>query len=303
MSPFWIGFIGLLILANVAGAVWLLLWTAKRRPGDPKPDDTSHYWDGDITEFNKPMPRWWINSFYLTIVFGIAYFAWYGGLGTLGGWGGWSSQAEHAQEKAHWDEQLALSLQAFANKPIDRLALDPRALEIGRSIFSNTCAACHGSSGQGAIGYPNLADSVWHWGGTPEAITASVLDGRQAAMPALGGAVGGPPGVRELAVYVQSLSGEYADPQLAAAGASRFSGICAACHGADAKGNAALGAPDLTDRYTLYGRDAQSIRDTINNGRSGQMPAHAALLGDTRARLAAAYVWSLSHPPVQVAQP
>ncbi len=303
MSVWWISFIAVLIGANIIGLVWLLMWTSKRRPGDPQPEDTSHYWDEDITEYNKPMPRWWINSFYLTILFGIGYFAWYGGLGSLAGFGEWSSRAEHARERDYWDKQLAQSLQAFADKPIDQLAQDPKALEIGRSIFGNTCAGCHGSSGQGAIGYPNLADNVWHWGGAPEAITTSVLAGRQGMMPALGGAVGGAQGVRELTVYVQSLSGEVADPELAAAGAARFAGICAACHGPAGKGNPAMGAPDLTDRYTLYGRDAQSIRDTINKGRNGQMPAHAPILGETRARLAAAYVWSLSNRPATVAPP
>ncbi len=303
MSAGWIVLIGLLIVLNIAGAVWLLLWTAKRRPGDPKPTDTSHVWDGDLTEYNKPMPRWWINAFYLTIVFGIGYFAWYGGLGSLSGWGGWSSRGEHAQDKAHWDEQISRSLQAFADQPIDQLAANPQALSVGRSVFANTCAACHGSSGRGALGYPNLADDRWQWGGSAEAITATVLNGRQAAMPALGAAVGGDPGIRELAVYVQSLSGELADPELAAAGAARFAGICAACHGPQGKGNPALGAPDLTDQYTLYGRDAASIRHTIKHGRNGQMPAHAAILGETRARLAAAYVWSFSNASAAAGPP
>ena len=187
-------------------------------------------------------------------------------------------------------------MEAYAGLPIDQLARDPKALSVGRSIFGNTCAACHGSSGQGAIGYPKLTDDSWQWGGTPEAITATVLNGRQAVMPALGAAVGGDAGVRQLAIYVQSLSGEYADPDLAAAGEVKFAGICAACHGANGKGNPAVGAPDLTDRYSLYGNDAQTLRATIDKGRNGQMPAHAAILGDTRARLAAAYVWSLTHP-------
>ena len=296
MSAIWPLFIGVLVLINILFVSWLLWSTSRRRPGDPAPDQTSHYWDEDITEYNKPMPRWWIVGFYLTIVFGVAYLAWYGGFGTTLGVGGWSSQAEHAQDESDWNARMAESFKPFAGQSIDLLAADPTALSLGRSIFANTCAACHGSSGQGAIGYPNLTDASWQWGGAPAEILTSVLQGRQAMMPPLGAAVGGEPGIRELAVYVQSLSGETADRKLAAAGQSRFGGICAACHGPAGKGNPLLGAPDLTDRSTLYGSDAQSIRATIREGRHGVMPAHAALLGDTRARLAAAYAWSLSQP-------
>jgi len=296
MNAAWSWFIIVLVVINLAGISFLLWWTGKRRPGDPAPEDTSHYWDGDITEYNKPMPRWWINSFWLTLIFGIGYFAWYGGFGSFGAFGGWSSRGEHAQDQAHWGARLAATLKPYAGQSIDALAADPAALAIGRSIFANTCAACHGSSGQGAVGYPNLTDSIWHWGGSPDQVLASVLNGRQAAMPALGAAVGGEQGIRELAVHVQALAGEYADPDLAAAGAARFAGVCAACHGPEGKGNALLGAPDLTDRYTLYGNDAPTIRQIIRDGRNGQMPAHVALLGETRARLAAAYAWSLSQP-------
>jgi cytochrome c oxidase cbb3-type subunit III len=157
-------------------------------------------------------------------------------------------------------------------------------------------------SAQGAIGYPNLTDSIWHWGGAPEQILETILNGRQAAMPGWEAALGGPQGVTEVAVYLQSLRGERIDAGLARAGELKFAGICVSCHGADGKGNQALGSPDLTDDYWLYGDSIAAIKQSIALGRNGAMPAHAPIIGETRARLVAAYVWSLSHTPTDLAQ-
>ena len=295
MSRAWSMYVIALVVLNIVGCVWLIWWTARRRPGDPGATDTSHVWDGDLTEYNKPMPRWWINLFYLTIVFTIGYLAWYPGFGAFAGSSGWTSAKEHDADKAAEDKKLAATFAPYADKPIDAIAQDPKALKLGKAIFSNTCATCHGSSAQGAIGYPNLTDDIWHWGGSPEQILETVLNGRQAAMPAWESALGGPQGVTEVAVYLQSMRGEKVDSSLANAGKSRYDTICVSCHGADGKGMQALGSPDLTDDYWLYGDDARAIETSIALGRNGAMPAHAPIIGDTRARLVAAYVWSLSH--------
>jgi cytochrome c oxidase cbb3-type subunit 3 len=178
---------------------------------------------------------------------------------------------------------------------IDEIAKDPAAVAFGASIFANNCAMCHGSDARGAKGFPNLTDGDWQWGGTPDDILTSILKGRQAAMPALAPAIGGDTGVTEVAAYVQSLSGIKADPALAAAGKVKFEGVCAACHGVEGKGNPVLGAPNLTDDIWVYGSDFASIREAITLGRAGMMPAHEPIIGETRTRLAAAYVWSLSH--------
>jgi cytochrome c oxidase cbb3-type subunit 3 len=155
---------------------------------------------------------------------------------------------------------------------------------------------CHGSDARGARGYPNLADKHWQWGSTPDAILATILDGRKANMPPFAKALGGESDVVATAVHVQSLSGMPVDPLLAGIGKGHFSGICAACHGADGKGNPAIGSADLTDDYWLYGNRVEDIRAAIELGHNGEMPAHRALLGETRARLVGAYMWSLSHP-------
>jgi cytochrome c oxidase cbb3-type subunit 3 len=240
------------------------------------------------------MPRWWINLFYLTIVFSIGYLIYYPGMGAFAGTSGWSSAREHDADKAAADARIEAGLQRFAGQPPEAMARDPEALRHGRTIFANHCATCPGSDARGAKGFPDLTDSVWHWGGSPQAVLTSVLEGRQAAMPPLGAALGGDVGITETAVYVQSLAGQKVDPSLAAAGKVRFAGICAACHGADGSGNAALGAPDLSDAVWLYGGDFAAIRESIANGRNGMMPAHGPILGETRARLVAAWVLAQS---------
>ena len=165
MTSGWTWYIIFLVALNIGGCAWLLWWTSRRRPGDPKPEDTSHVWDGDITEYNKPLPKWWINLFYLTIIFAIGYLFWFGGLGAVKAYSGWTSTGEHDARKAINDARLEKTFAPYAGQAIDVLAKDPQALALGRSIFGNTCATCHGSSGQGAQGYPNLTDGVWHWGG------------------------------------------------------------------------------------------------------------------------------------------
>jgi cytochrome c oxidase cbb3-type subunit 3 len=296
MSGAWSWYVIALVALNIVGSAWLLWWTGRRHAGDPPADATSHHWDGDLTEYNKPLPRWWINLFWITIVFALAYLVWYPGLGNFAGKGGWSSRAQHAAEAKAAEKKLAQAFAGYAQQPIDVIARDPAAVATGQRIFANTCAMCHGSDARGARGYPNLADKHWQWGSTPDAILATILDGRKANMPPFAKALGGESDVVATAVHVQSLSGMPVDPLLAGIGKGHFSGICAACHGADGKGNPAIGSADLTDDYWLYGNRVEDIRAAIELGHNGEMPAHRALLGETRARLVGAYVWSLSHP-------
>ena len=301
MTSGWTWYIIFLVALNIGGCAWLLWWTSRRRPGDPKPEDTSHVWDGDITEYNKPLPKWWINLFYLTIIFAIGYLFWFGGLGAVKAYSGWTSTGEHDARKAINDARLEKTFAPYAGQAIDVLAKDPQALALGRSIFGNTCATCHGSAGKGAIGYPNLTDNVWHWGGSPEQVLQSVLDGREGVMPPWGKileGMGGADATDYVIAHVRALGENGGDARgdfAAARGKALYEGVCVACHGVDGKGNQALGAPDLTDDYWMYGDSREALREGIANGHHGIMPAHRALLGETRARLAAAYVWSLSH--------
>jgi cytochrome c oxidase cbb3-type subunit 3 len=302
MSGAWSIYLIALIVLNIGGCVWLLWWTARRRPGNPAPTDTSHVWDGDLTEYNKPLPKWWINLFFLTIVFAIGYLVWYPGFGNFRGVGHWTSASEHAVQKEAEDAKLAETFRPYDGKPIDMLALDPHAVALGRSIFSNNCSTCHGSTAQGAIGYPNLTDSIWHWGGTPDRVLQTVLDGREGVMPSWGKVLtgmGGDNAVDYVVAYVRTLSAPdtLQNNYMAAQGKPLFESLCVGCHGPAGKGNPQMGAPDLTDDYWLYGSSTEALHETITNGRHGAMPAWRPLLGETRARLVAAYVWSLSHTP------
>ncbi|KAF1709256.1 cytochrome-c oxidase, cbb3-type subunit III [Pseudoxanthomonas kalamensis DSM 18571] len=301
MSLGWTLFVIVIVAINIFGCLWLLWWTARRRPGDPAPEETSHVWDADLTEYNKPLPKWWINLFYLTILFAFGYLFWYGGLGGIAGYSQWSSAREHDVEKAAQDARLEETFRPYANQPIDQLARDPTALSLGRSIFNNNCALCHGSSGQGAIGYPNLTDDIWHWGGSPDRILQTVLDGREGIMPPWASVLtstGGENAVDYTVAYVRTLGNPelLRNDYMAAQGKKLYEGVCVACHGVDGKGNQDLGAPDLTDDYWMYGSSKESLVEALTHGHHGSMPAHRELLGETRARLAASYVWSLSHP-------
>jgi cytochrome c oxidase cbb3-type subunit 3 len=299
MSSQWSWYIVALVALNIVGCVWLLWFTGKRRAGDPTPEQTSHYWDEDLTEYNKPMPRWWIVLFYLTIVFSLGYLLYYPGLGAFSGTGGWSSRREHDAQRAENDARIAAAFAPYAEKSIEELAKDPAALKLGQSLFANHCAACHGADARGARGFPNLTDSVWHWGGAPEDILTTIRDGRQAMMPPLAGAFANEAEIDETVAYVRSLSGQSVDAGQAERGAARFAAVCSACHGPEGKGNALMGAPDLTDSYWLYGGDAATVRATVTAGRSGQMPAHQDLLGAARTRVAAAWVYARSHEAVK----
>jgi cytochrome c oxidase cbb3-type subunit 3 len=291
----WTLFVAILTIANILACFWLLWWTRKRRDdGGSKESATSttgHVWDGDLVEYNKPLPKWWLNLFYATIVFALGYLVFYPGLGGYAGTSGWSSNAQHDAEVAAAEAKIAPLFARFASVPLDQLAQDADAVALGRSVYANNCAQCHGADARGAKGFPNLTDADWLWGGTADAVLATIVHGRNAVMPPWGAALGDQ-GVAEVTAYVQSLSGVQADPALAGAGQAKFTMFCASCHGTEGKGNVALGAPNLTDDVWLYGKDPATIADTIRNGRNGVMPAWGPIIGNDRARLAAAFVLS-----------
>ena len=299
MSTIWSWYVIGLVVSNILGCAALLWWTSRPRKGDARPDDTSHVWDGDITEYNKPLPRWWINLFFLTIVYSVGYLFWYGGWGSYQGFSGWTSVGELKQDQAVEDAKLEVTFAPFKGKSIDVIARDPNGVKLGHAIFANTCATCHGSSAQGALGFPNLRDKEWKWGGTPDDVLTSVVGGREAVMPPWGAiltSMGGEDAVQAVVQYVRSMSdAALGHDAQAEKGRPLYEGVCIACHGVDGKGNPALGAPNLTDEVWLYGNSVAQITESIANGRHGVMPPHAPIIGETRARLAAAYVWSLSH--------
>ncbi len=292
VSGFWHWYVAVGTLAGMIGCA-VLLWTqtTKRPPKGQKPELHGNIWDEDLGEYNNPLPSWWKWLFYITIVFSLVYLYLYPGLGTFGGQTGWTQAGQYEAEVKAANEAYGPVFAKFESVDIPTLSRNKEALAIGQSLFLNECAACHGSDGGGAKGFPSLKDKDWLWGGEPETIEKTILDGRNGVMPAQGEALG-PAGVAEVTEYVRSLSGLPHDAQKAAVGKTKFV-VCAACHGAEAKGNVAMGAPNLTDAIWLYGGSAETIAETIRNGRNNLMPAQRERLGTAKVHLLAAYVYSL----------
>jgi cytochrome c oxidase cbb3-type subunit 3 len=288
-------FVVIATLVNILACVWLMWWTAKRRDvGASKPGEkTGHVWDGDLEEYNNPLPRWWLGLFIITIVFGLVYLVLYPGLGNFAGTMGWTQIEQHAVETTEAQTKLERHLAGLTDSSIEELAVSDKAMSTARNLFGLYCSTCHGSDARGAKGFPNLTDGDWLWGGSPETILQTISQGRIGVMPAWGPALGDQ-GVKEVTAYVLSLSGKSTAPELVAAGQARFSTMCSACHGVDGKGNQSLGAPNLTDDIWLYGGSPETVSETIANGRGNQMPAHAELLGPMKSKLLAAYIYSLS---------
>jgi cytochrome c oxidase cbb3-type subunit 3 len=292
VSSFTSALIAFPTLFNIAAVLWLLWFTSRRRGDEPEAETTGHVWDDDLSEYNKPLPRWWLGLFIATVVFGLAYLAIYPGLGNFFGFGKWSQVQQYEQEAREAEAVLARNLGPFEKKSVVALVTDSTAIRGGKNLFLNNCATCHGSDAGGAVGFPNLTDADWLWGGAPDTVLASIQNGRAAVMPGWLPVLGDT-GVEDVLTYVMSLSGRKLPAGSAEAGARTFAQTCAACHGTDGHGNAQLGAPNLADNVWLYGGALASIRETIAYGRQGQMPPHLERLGEVRTKLLAAYVLSL----------
>jgi cytochrome c oxidase cbb3-type subunit III len=274
-------------------ACLLLLWVASRRKVMADDNSTGHVWDVDLREMNNPLPRWWMGLFIITVLFAVAYLLLYPGLGSAKGSLGWSSQAAFDAEQAKANAAMAPLYTKFAGLDADALAKDPQAMAVGERIFINNCATCHGSDARGSKGFPNLTDGDWLYGGSFEKVKETITSGRQGLMPPMAAAVGNSEDVKNVANYVLSLSGSAHNDIAAQLGKPKFA-ACAACHGADGKGNQALGAPNLTDKTWLHGWGEPVIVEMINNGKTNVMPAQGTRLSGEQIHVLAAYVLNLS---------
>ena len=305
MSDFstgWAFYVAIVTLVSIAACAALLYGMGRmrvsRKAGE-RVETTGHVWDGDLAEFNNPLPRWWMWLFYGTIVFALGYLVLYPGLGRLPGLLGWTSEKAYKREVSTFDAKLAPLYTRYLAMDLKDVARDPEARAMGERLFLNDCAQCHGSDAGGSKGFPNLRDTDWLYGGAPERIRESITNGRNGIMPAFGPMLGDE-GVRNVAAYVRSLSGLPSDGLRAQVGKAVFAQTCAACHGADAKGNQEVGAPNLTAQTWLYGSTEATIMETIRNGRGQasavtRMPAHKDRLDAGKIQLLAAYVWGLSN--------
>jgi len=271
----------------------VLLVIASRRKVMAGDNSTGHIWDEDLKEMNNPLPRWWVGLFVLTVVFAVVYLILYPGLGSKAGILNWSSADQHRAEMDRARAAMAPLYARFTALPAEELAKDAQAMAIGERLFANNCAGCHGSDARGSKGFPNLTDGDWLYGGTHDKIKETIIGGRQGNMPPMAAAVGSAEDVKNLANYVLSLSGSAHNSVAAALGKPKF-GTCAACHGADGKGQQALGAPNLTDKIWLHGWGELAIVNMVNNGKLNVMPAQGQRLSAEQIHVLGAYVWNLS---------
>ncbi|MFN0113944.1 MAG: cytochrome-c oxidase, cbb3-type subunit III [Paracoccaceae bacterium] len=296
------------------------------RPGTPtgEPETTGHIWDIDLREYNNPLPRWWLYTFYVTIVWGLAYAiaypAWPMITQATQGMLGHSARADVAAEIKRFADANAPIEAKLVATDLTAIADDPELANFtrnaGAAVFKTYCAQCHGAGAAGAKGYPNLLDNDWLWGGDIGAIHTTITHGIRnttdadargayAYMPAWSDRA--PPGpmtdaapakltdaeVAQVVNHLLKLSGQTADAAMAAAGQPLYADNCAACHGDDGTGNRDLGAPDLTDAIWLFGGDEAALTQTIAFGRGGAMPNWTPRLSEAQIRAVAAYVHGL----------
>ena len=288
----WAVFVALATAVSLLWCLWLL-WVASKRQPMAEDNSTGHVFDEDLVEMNNPLPRWWAVLFIITVVFAFGYVVVYPGMGSAPGVFGWTSVNQLELEQQQATAAMNKVYAKFDGLTAEQLSRSAPAMAIGERLFINNCAACHGSNAQGSKGFPNLTDNDWLHGGTVEKIEETLVLGRTGNMPPMAAAVGTAEDVRNVANYVLSLSDSPHNPIAAASGKTKFS-VCAACHGADGKGNQALGAPNLTDKIWLHGSGEEAIVAMLNNGKVNVMPAQSSRLTAQQIHVLATYVWGLS---------
>lgn len=289
MSTFWHWWIIVLTVGTLIGLVWLLFGNKTRPNTEEK--TTGHIYDG-IEEYDNSLPAWWLHMFVLTIVFSVVYLVAYPGLGNFKGLLGWSQTTQWLLEGQKQDAKFDTVLKQYASIPVETLSKNEKAQRSGQRLFASYCATCHGADAGGNTGFPNLRDNDWLYGGEAAQIVETITNGRQGSMPAWKGVLT----EQQIADVTLWLITTDDKP---AAGAQVFATYCAACHGSDAKGNIALGAPNLTDSTWLYGGEAGQVKATVMNGRNGRMPAHAHVLSPEKIHILAAYIYGLRSPQGQ----
>lgn len=294
MNAFWSGWVIFLIALNLGVALFLFVFSQRVDVPTEADGTTGHVWaHGALREGVRRLPLWWVVTSAAMFVAAIVYLFLYPALGGYGGLLGWTSAEEHERVSAERAARLEPVLAALGERRIDEIPSGDPAAVVGRRLYLDNCAACHAADATGntALGAPNLTDGAWLYGGDPDTVVTSILDGRRGVMPAWGDALGHE-GVVDVAAYVRQLAGLEAPSEWAAAGKTRFETMCAACHGIDGKGMTALGAPDLTDDDWLYGGDLASVIRSIRDGRSGEMPAWRGRLREDEARAIAAWLYT-----------
>ncbi len=273
-------------------------------------ETTGHVWDGDIKELNKPLPKWWLYTFYVTIIWSIGYWVVYPAWPTLDGYTkgiwGYSQRQVVADGIAAARERQSKFVKVIANTPLQDVRKNDEifafALAGGKAAFGDNCAPCHGSGAQGFKGYPNLNDDEWIWGGRLSDIKKTIevgirngnQDARLSVMPRFGiDKLLTDVQISNVTEYVLAISGAPHDKKAAAQGKVLFKEQCAVCHKENGAGNAELGAPNLTDKISLFGNSRADIKESIRTGRGGVMPGWRGRLDPPTIKMLTLYVHSL----------
>ena len=272
-------------------------------------ETTGHEWDG-VKELNKPLPAWWLYTFYATIIWAIGYWVVYPAFPTLTSYTrgvlGYSQRAVVAEDVKKAQAAQSGMRALLANTELKGVRQNPEllrfAMAAGATSFQTNCAPCHGRGAQGSTGYPNLNDDDWLWGGDIEAIHKTIQFGirsghpqaRDSAMPRYGAdGLLKPAEIEDLAEYVLSLSSPGGDPAVISRGEKLFKEQCVGCHGDNGRGNIEFGAPNLADNIWLYGGTKAAVLESIRTGRGGAMPAWVDRLDPITVKALAIYVHSL----------
>lgn len=302
VSSGWSIWITTIALLGIVFCLYMLFSQRKSVTQDEasKEEFEKKVWDGDIREQDNSAARWFNVMYVGLCIIAFGYLLLYPGLGSFPGLLHWTAAKQVQEEQVEVNQRLEPLYARFADMEIEAIAADDEAQAIGQRLFLNNCAQCHGSDAQGSPSFPNLTDSAWLWGGEPEDILKTITDGRNGVMTAHASMMS-PADASDIAQYVRSLNGLAHDSLRVNAGKRLYDQFCIACHGADAKGNQMLGAPDLTDNNWLYGSSEETIVEGILQGRDNTMPAQKDILTPEQIRVLAGWVWGLSNNPKQTA--
>lgn len=282
-GAFWGGYISVITLVTLAAFVWLIVDVYYSKESDE--ELAGKTWDHDLKEGSAPAPIWWFWLLFSLLIVSVVYLMLYPGLGRFQGVLRWSQGGELSAAQEEYEAEFGERRARIAAVAVEDLLDEPRVIDAGSHVYAVHCAACHGPDGTGQADlFPNLMDAHWQWGATPTEIEQTVRNGRIAVMPPLAGPLG-PDGVAAMTGYVMALAAGTADADEFESARMRYTELCSACHGVDATGTTAVGAPNLAAGVYLYGGSYEAIYETIANGRQGQMPGFGDRLDDTQVKL------------------
>lgn len=279
-NDFWSGWIATLTLVSLFGLAWLTfsVYFSKREDEE----EVEPVWDGNLREGSNPAPIWWFWLLFSSLIFSVVYLMLYPGLGSFQGALKWSQGGRITENLERYDDEFGSVRRLIASGDLQTLQQDDDVMRSAQRVFDRNCAVCHGYDAQGQASlFPDLTDGEWQWGGSPEQIEQSIRGGRTAIMVGWQQVLGDA-GVDNIMGYLDVIGTSVGEGH---PGQAPYNQSCVACHGADGKGNALLGAPDLTDDIWLYGGNQDAIRHSIAIGRTGEMPAFGDRLDDAQVRL------------------